>query len=250
MTELAEGARLEIVCAPKAYLGFESPSLRQFTFKAGYAGFFIIIKRRGGRAAECGGLENRFTDYLGDEGSNPSSSASTPSVFKDILMNTESVDTTLEEFDPRDVIQKLVAFSLTSAKDTLQGEGELAPFTVLAAGENIFVETHPGETIEECFAAAQEMVMGAQGAFAYVLCYDGFVEGEDEDTDSDAIIAEAGLVGEPDGFAAALLYEFQEDKPLRFDENFIDLGPAPNYMAGLIEPTAEDVEQLISRLSD
>lgn len=28
MTELAEGARLEIVCAPKAYLGFESLSLR------------------------------------------------------------------------------------------------------------------------------------------------------------------------------------------------------------------------------
>ena len=29
MTELAEGARLEIVCAPKEYLGFESLSLRQ-----------------------------------------------------------------------------------------------------------------------------------------------------------------------------------------------------------------------------
>ena len=28
MTELAEGARLEIVCAPKEYLGFESLSLR------------------------------------------------------------------------------------------------------------------------------------------------------------------------------------------------------------------------------
>lgn len=29
MSELAEGARLEIVYAPKAHLGFESPSLRQ-----------------------------------------------------------------------------------------------------------------------------------------------------------------------------------------------------------------------------
>ena len=29
MSELAEGARLEIVYAPKGYLGFESPSLRQ-----------------------------------------------------------------------------------------------------------------------------------------------------------------------------------------------------------------------------
>ena len=29
MSELAEGARLEIVYAPQGYLGFESPSLRQ-----------------------------------------------------------------------------------------------------------------------------------------------------------------------------------------------------------------------------
>jgi hypothetical protein len=32
--------------------------------------------RRGGRVVECGGLENRFTGNPGDEGSNPSSSAS------------------------------------------------------------------------------------------------------------------------------------------------------------------------------
>ena len=30
MSELAEGARLEIVYTPKGYLGFESPSLRHF----------------------------------------------------------------------------------------------------------------------------------------------------------------------------------------------------------------------------
>ena len=29
MSELAEGARLEIVYTPQGYLGFESPSLRQ-----------------------------------------------------------------------------------------------------------------------------------------------------------------------------------------------------------------------------
>ena len=34
MSELAEGARLEIVYAPKGYLGFESPSLRHLAFVA------------------------------------------------------------------------------------------------------------------------------------------------------------------------------------------------------------------------
>ena len=32
--------------------------------------------RKGGRAAECGGLENRFASNRGNEGSNPSPSAS------------------------------------------------------------------------------------------------------------------------------------------------------------------------------
>lgn len=32
-------------------------------------------KRKGGRAAECGGLENRFAHNMGNEGSNPSPSA-------------------------------------------------------------------------------------------------------------------------------------------------------------------------------
>ena len=109
MTELAEGARLEIVCAPKAYLGFESLSLRQMNIAfrrviigcshpkvletvPGRRSTLSTIcrsldrstlkteeacpKRRGGRVVECGGLENRFTGAPGDEGSNPSSSAS------------------------------------------------------------------------------------------------------------------------------------------------------------------------------
>lgn len=41
MSELAEGARLEIVYTPKAYLGFESPSLRQEFQSAGITGAFF-----------------------------------------------------------------------------------------------------------------------------------------------------------------------------------------------------------------
>ena len=91
MSELAEGARLEIVYTSKAYLGFESPSLRQNNERAyaryAYGAHAPHPTRRGGRVVECGGLENRFTRNPGDEGSNPSSSASqnqtpgTPGVF-------------------------------------------------------------------------------------------------------------------------------------------------------------------------
>ncbi len=44
---MADGARLEIVCAVAPYRGFESLPLRQFS------------KRRGAGVVERGGLENR-----------------------------------------------------------------------------------------------------------------------------------------------------------------------------------------------
>ena len=119
---------MEIVYTPKAYLGFESPSLRQkipnarqgrFVFKlmgADAIGFRTNTKSewgicmghlqmylhgavanalalrwphrhtieylwKDGRAAECGGLENRFTGTPGNEGSNPSPSARVPNPF-------------------------------------------------------------------------------------------------------------------------------------------------------------------------
>ena len=79
MTELAEGARLEIVCAPKEYLGsnpYLSARLLPRPRGAFHTGFCPDHTRKGGRAAECGGLENRFTGDPGDQGSNPCPSAS------------------------------------------------------------------------------------------------------------------------------------------------------------------------------
>ena len=44
MSELAEGARLEIVYAPKAYLGFESPSLRQNSLRRSQERRFFTLE--------------------------------------------------------------------------------------------------------------------------------------------------------------------------------------------------------------
>lgn len=56
---MAEGARLEIVYTPKAYPGFKSQTLRQQASVAP-SGATFFHNWRGGRAAECGGLENRL----------------------------------------------------------------------------------------------------------------------------------------------------------------------------------------------
>ena len=51
----------------------KAPVLGAFFFNGPLCGRYIFWK--GGRAAECGGLENRFTGTPGNEGSNPSPSA-------------------------------------------------------------------------------------------------------------------------------------------------------------------------------
>ena len=54
----------------------EEALARAFSFRICRASCLLLAeKRKGGRAAECGGLENRFAHNMGNEGSNPSPSA-------------------------------------------------------------------------------------------------------------------------------------------------------------------------------
>ena len=85
-------------------------------------------------------------------------------------------------------MEKVLLFSLDEAKQKLSQSNEVVPFTALAVKENLFIENHPGESVEACFNAARHTVQHAQGAQAYALCYDGYVE-VDEGT-KDALIAE------------------------------------------------------------
>ena len=118
-----------------------------------------------------------------------------------------------------EILEKVLLFSLDEAKQKLTQSNEVVPFTALAVKENLFIENHPGESVEACFNAARHTVQHAQGAQAYALCYDGYVE-VDEGT-KDALIAEGGVPGADKGFAVGYLYECSE---------------APNFMIALKAP--------------
>ena len=111
------------------------------------------------------------------------------------------------------------------------------PFTVLAVKENLFIETHPGDSPEACYASAEHAVSGARGATAYALCYDGYVE--TDDGTRDCIIAEGGLPGEDEGYAVGMLYRTISEVKM-FESEPIYIGAAPNFMAGLKEVSAYD----------
>lgn len=127
-------------------------------------------------------------------------------------------------------LESILVFALEEAREKMASDAEVVPFTVLAVKDNLFIETHPGDSAEFIFAAARHTVENACGGTAYAFCYDGYVS-----TDAgqqDAIIAEGGLPGETDGAAAALIYHMDGDT-MRIDDELVYIGPAPNFMEKL-----------------
>ncbi|ACU94846.1 hypothetical protein Ccur_11570 [Cryptobacterium curtum DSM 15641] len=145
--------------------------------------------------------------------------------------------------DIPDIDERLQAVLLTAlkeAKQKLEAGEEVVPFTALAVKDNLFLETHPGDSSEEYYAAARHTVQHVRGADAYAFCYDGYVE-TDEGTE-DVLIAEGGLSGEDEGVAIGFFYQMPEDEagiPVVNDEP-IYIGPAPNFMAFLVDSNEDD----------
>lgn len=132
-----------------------------------------------------------------------------------------------------ELVEKVILFALDEGKEKIEKGEDLVPFTTLVVKNNLFIESHPGDTPEDCFVAARHTVEGARGAGAYAFCYDGYVE-IDDDT-RDAIIAEGGLPGEDTGYAIGYLYTMDDDGKVVFESDPAYIGEAPNYMGGLKE---------------
>ena len=140
-------------------------------------------------------------------------------------------------------LERVLVFSLDEAKEKVLGGEDLIPFTALVVKDNLFLESHPGDSAEECFEAAEVNVRGARGAGAYAFCYDGYIE--TDDGVKDAIIAEGGEPGADTGYAVAYLYTMGDDGSYNFESEPAYIGEAPNFMENLKEPevyTDEEIE--------
>ncbi len=129
------------------------------------------------------------------------------------------------------ILEAVLLQALEIAKEKLDAGELLVPFTALAVGETLFIETHPAEDPNDCFKMAQHTVQHASGALAYAFCYDGYVETDEGELD--AIIAEGGVPGGESGHAVGHLYTVEgegEDLKFKVDENPLYIGQAPNFM--------------------
>lgn len=134
------------------------------------------------------------------------------------------------EFD--ETLESVLLAALNDAKDKLVAGEEIVPFTALAVGDTLFIETHPGDDVDFCFREAERTVAHAAGASAYAFCYDGYVE--TDEGERDVLIAEGGVPGEPEGYAVGHLYtmpEEGEEGGIAIDDNLVYIGSAPNFMA-------------------
>ena len=130
-----------------------------------------------------------------------------------------------------EVLEKVLLFALDEAKNKMSQGADVIPFTTLVVKDNLFIESHPGDSAEECFNFAKHTVRGARGAEAYALCYDGYIE--TDDGVMDALIAEGGIPGEEAGYAVGYLYTMEEGENPAFEEEPAYVGEAPNFMENL-----------------
>jgi len=146
-----------------------------------------------------------------------------------------------------EILEKVLLFALDEAKEKMDQGADLVPFSALVVKDNLFIETHPGDSVEECFDAARRTVEGARGADAYAFCYDGFI-----DTDAgaiDALIAEGGIPGEPEGMAVGYLYTTKDGATV-FEDDPAYIGKAPNFMARLKDFDEYAEEELEAKYLD
>lgn len=148
-------------------------------------------------------------------------------------------------------LERVLVFALDEGKGKLEGGEDLIPFTTLIVKDILFLETHPGDSAEECFEAAEKNVRGARGAGAYAFCYDGYIE--TDDGVKDAIIAEGGEPGADTGYAIAYLYTVNDEGAYSFESEAAYIGEAPNFMENLKEPvdyTDDEVDEKYAAAED
>lgn len=150
------------------------------------------------------------------------------------------VETTSQEVPALpEALEEVLLAALDEAKKTM-GEGkEVVPFTMLMVKDAFFIEEHPGNNADECYNLARHTVQGARGADAYALCYDGYVDIDDGQTD--ALIAEGGVPGDVKGYAVGYLYEQKKDGTVEFEKEPVYIGEAPNFML-LLKPASDYAE--------
>ncbi len=153
-------------------------------------------------------------------------------------------DADLMEVELPEDLQKVLFYAFDEAVKNLESQGELLPFTVTLAGDDIYVDSF--DDPDECADLARESVnIMAHIADAYVFCYDGFIQFEDG-SESDMVIAEIGEKGQSGAQAYGLIYSIGGDGVVEYDEALVELDEVENLFDPEAVAAAEEIAAAVA----
>lgn len=137
--------------------------------------------------------------------------------------------------------------ALADARECLERDGGMCPFSVLCTSDGFVVTDHPGEGVDDIYNSVRAL-LAQELPEAYVLCYDGFVDLDSGRTD--AIVCEIARRGEAFATLLAQVYEV-EDGVYHFADAPASAGTAkPLYPRGTKPIVSGLVEQASERAED
>lgn len=140
------------------------------------------------------------------------------------------------------VLESVLRYCLKDAKERMEKDELVLPFSALAVKETLFMEEHPGDSVADCFNSARKTVQNAKGADAYGFCYDGYLDAEN-DQKIDCIIAEGGVPGAEYGHAIGLPYHIDAAGKPVFQDEPIYVSKALNYMLNAVPDIDDDDDE-------
>lgn len=126
--------------------------------------------------------------------------------------------------------RRAIEHAFEEARESIQDEGGVLPFTIMCTADGFDVADHPGSSTQEVYESVKTL-LAQEMPEAYAFAYDGFVE--TDDGRSDAILCESARRGEMEAYLLALPYSQGDDGVLSFAPAFLSAGTArPLYPRG------------------
>ena len=149
-------------------------------------------------------------------------------------MTEREVDPNITEVpEIPEVLTSLLTYVVEEAKTKFEKDGDFLPFTALAVGDTLFLESVEAGSSEQMYAFAKHTVEHVRGASGYALCYDGYLR--TNQGERDAIVAEGGVPGALQGETVCLPYDVKDDGTREYYPQIVYMGKAPNFMVFLTD---------------
>lgn len=127
------------------------------------------------------------------------------------------------------------------ARECLQRDGGMTPFTIICTSDGYVVSDHPGDAVDEIYMSVKAL-LAQELPEAYVFGYDGYVDLDDGRRD--AILVEIAKRGDAVAQLLAQPYAVHEDGTYEFTPTYMSAGTAKQLYPSGTKPIVSGLVQL------